>query len=85
MTDKIEVLGIAFLALGILTIFNLAMLLVIGGRLCGLINYCTMLRQYTAQLAEHVNYTNDDDDDPDDGEPMPVEDGNVVQFDRKAA
>lgn len=85
MTDKTEILGIAFLAFGVLTLFNVAMTIVLGNRLHGLINYCAMLRQYTAQLAEHVNYINGDDDDPDDGEPMPIEDDNVVPFDRKAA
>ena len=85
MTDKIEILNIAVLFLGVLTLLNVAMIIAIGNRLSGLINYCVTLRQYTAQLADHVNYINDDGDDPDGGEPMPAEDDTVVLFDRKAA
>jgi hypothetical protein len=87
MTDKIEALSLMVLALAFFACLNFAMMIALGNRLCGLISYCEKLRQYTAQIAEHVNYTNDDDDDPDDGEPMPIADDKIVivQFDRKRA
>ena len=74
----------AVAVLAIFTVANVIVLVSVMIYVTKLYNCVRDLHAYTMDLACHVDFTGDDGDDPDGGEPV-IEGETVVLFDRKAA